>query len=92
MQKAGLCGHKATTTQRVYFLVEILNGRYKGQKLTAAVNRKITPKTTRMFAAIPSIVPVSFNVKNTSAIMIRRIRSMDPMFAFMILCFVVSVE
>jgi hypothetical protein len=35
---------------------------------------------------------VSFNVKNTSAIMIRRIRSMNPMFAFMILCFVVSVE
>lgn len=74
-----------------YFVlqVEIPKGAYKGQKLMKLVAKKTPPKISKINPKVPEIVPVKYKTAITIAIKLRMILSVEPMFFFMILIFLI---
>ena len=66
------------------------NGKYKGQKLTKLVSTKIPANTSNTIPAVPVTVPVKHNKANTTATITLIILSVDPMFVFINIFFVIN--
>ena len=69
----------------IYFLfVEILNGKYKGQKPTTDVRMKTIPSISKIIPKVPVTIFVKYRMPNTRAIITLSILSTEPMFFFII--------
>ena len=58
------------------------NGRYRGQKLTRLVSTNTAASTRRTIPKVPVITLVKYNIATSTAIAIRIILSVVPMFDF----------
>ena len=67
--------------------VEIPKGAYKGQKLIKLVAKKTPPKISKINPKVPEIVPVKYKTAITTAMKLRMILSVGPMFFFINLFF-----
>lgn len=67
-----------------FFLVEMPNGRYKGQKLIELVSIKMADKTRPMIASVPVITCVKYKVSIAKATSILVSLSAVPILFFMI--------
>jgi hypothetical protein len=63
-------------------IVEILRGKYKGQKPIRLVTKNITARMPRIIAQTPVIVPVIYRTATITAKSILMTRSVTPMFFF----------
>jgi len=71
-----------------YFLqVLIPKGKYKGQKLTKLVSMKIPDKANKTMAAVSEIIFAANKTSRTNATSTRIMRSIVPIFFFIILIF-----
>ncbi len=60
------------------------NGKYKGQKLIRLVSTNTPARTSNTIPRVPEITPVKYNTATSTAIAIRIILSVVPMFDFII--------
>jgi len=67
-----------------FFLVDIPNGRYKGQKLIKLVKIKIPANTNKTIAKVPEIRFAKYNPPIRMAISILATLSAVPIFDFII--------
>jgi hypothetical protein len=69
-----------------HFVLHVLipNGAYKGQKLIKLVARNTTARTNSTIPNVPGITPVKYKNAITTGTTVRRIRSVDPMFGFIV--------
>lgn len=63
------------------------NGAYSGQKLTNDVSANTTATTNNTMPNVPEIVPVKYSTPNTTATIKRMMRSVEPMFFFILFGF-----
>jgi hypothetical protein len=86
--QASANGHADSSDEdsALHFVLQvlILKGAYKGQKLIMLVARKTTASTNSTIPSVPGIIPVKYNNAITTATMVRRIRSVVPMFGFIV--------
>ena len=68
----------------LFFLVEMPNGRYRGQKLIKEVRMKMPARTSKMMASVPEITLVKNKMTITTATSILVILSTAPIFFFML--------
>lgn len=70
-----------------FFLVEIPNGQYNGQNPMKLVRIKTPERIRRMIAVVPETCLVKYNMTIATATSILTIRSIEPMFFFIVLWF-----
>lgn len=74
---------KSTARLAYFFVVEILNGAYSGQKLIALVARKMIAKAPKRMPIVPLTAPLSNSTPITSATNVLIARSVVPIFFVM---------
>lgn len=63
---------------------------YSGQKLIKLVAKNIPPRIKRINPSVPVTVPVKYKTANTAASNMRIVLSADPMFFFIVHCFILT--